>query len=207
MMLHHVLRRRYFEPVTYLVTSSGAGSYTAPAGAVKVSVEAIGGGGDGYANAIGKAASGGGGAYAKSTDIAVTGGSTVVYYSVGAAATDSWVRVGTNSAPTSASQGCLGYRGTDAAAETAGVGGTVGNSVGDTRYAGANGGTGSSASGGGAGGDGGAASGATGGGSGDMKGGDGGESNTNGTAPGGGGGASAITQRTGAIGRVRIIFS
>ena len=35
-------------PVTYVVTASGTGSYTTPSGYTKVTVEAIGGGGNGF---------------------------------------------------------------------------------------------------------------------------------------------------------------
>lgn len=197
------------DPVIYLITTAGAGSVTAPAGYNTVTVEAIGGGGNGFGSGSSSStiAGGGGGGYAKTQDLAVTAGSTVVYYSVGAAASDSWVRVGTNSAPTSTSDGCLGYRGTSATSSAAGTGGSTANSIGTTEYAGANGVRGApTPNGGGAGGDGGAASGRTGGGSGDMKGGDGGTSTNAGTAPGGGGGGSSTTAPAGAVGRVRITF-
>jgi hypothetical protein len=223
-MLHHAVRAavpKILPDVVYLVTTSGTGSYTTPAGYSKVTVEAIGGGGKGYGNSIAsRRAGGGGGGYAKTENLAVTGGSTVVYYQVGTAATDdvgttandSWVRVGSNAAPTSTTQGCLGYRGTAGIyliVAFAGVGGSTVNSIGTTEYAGANGTTGSSAAGGGAGGDGGAGSGTTGGGSGDMKGGNGGayaSGGNAGTAPGGGGSGASSGTPAGAIGRVRITF-
>lgn len=198
------------DPVIHLITTSGTGSVTAPAGYNKVTVEAIGGGGNGYGGSTSTRSGGGGAAYAETIDLDVTGGSTVVYYSVGSAAQDSWVRVGTNAAPTSSSHGCLAYRGTSAASATAGVGGTIANSIGTTRYAGANGLRDSLAyRGGGAGGDGDSASGQTGGGSGDMKGGDGGSNGSPGTVPGGGAGGSTTfgTNPAGGIGRVRITFT
>lgn len=226
-MLHHALRARAkaLPDVVYLVTSSGTGSYTTPAGYSKVTIEAIGGGGAGYGHtSAGARISGGGGAYARTENLAVTGGSTIVYYQVGTAATtnagitsnNSWVRVGTNSAPSSTSDGCLGYRGTAAyynISTTAGVGGTTANSVGTAKYAGASGVVSSSAAGGGAAGENADGSRPTGGGSGDMKGGDGGAYATGGnpgTAPGGGGSAKSnatgTTNLQGAIGRVRITF-
>lgn len=212
-MLHHMLRaaRKGFTPVVYLVTASGTGSYTAPVGSTKVTVEAIGGGGNGFFDAS-SARGGGGGGYAKSIDLPVTGGSTVVYYSVGGIATSSWVRVGTNSAPTASTQGCLGYLGSSAASGTSGTGGATTNSIGDTKYSGASGGGLGNRYGGGAGGDGGNASGVTGGGSGDMKGGNGGAYNAgtgaDGTAPGGAGsGSTSGSNRPGSVGRVRITFS
>lgn len=200
--------------VVYLVTTAGTGSYTTPAGYSKVTIEAIGAGGSGTSTGF-TGVGGGGGAYAKTENLTVTGGSTVVYYQVGNYITTlsemkSWARVGTNAEPTSTSDGCLGYCGTDGAG--GGDGGDVVNSVGTTRYAGANGtaGFGATVHGGGAGGDGGAGSGTTGGGSGDMKGGDGGsysDAGTVGTAPGGGGsGKGSSGYVNGAIGRVRITF-
>jgi hypothetical protein len=194
--------------LAYLVTSSGSGSYTAPTGYTKVDVEAIGGGGNGIGATTSNRAGGGGAGYGKTTGLSVTGGTTVVYYSVGAANNDSWVRVGTNSAPSSTTDGCLGYRGGNASSGTAGTGATTANCIGTTTQSGANGTRTSSGVGGGAGGDGGNASGQTGGGSGDMKGGNGGAYQNAGTAPGGGGGADTATNgnKAGAVGRVRITF-
>lgn len=213
MFFHHALRasvRKILPDVVYLVTSSGTGSYTTPSGYNTVTIEAIGGGGNGFGGTSAFRAGGGGGAYARTENLSVTSGSTIVYYSVGGVASDSWVRVGTNSAPSSTTDGCLGYRGTSGASATAGVGGTTANSIGTAKYSGANGGVTGTPSGGGAGGQNANASGATGGGSGDMKGGNGGAYATGGnpgTAPGGGGsGMGSAGTPAGAIGRVRITF-
>lgn len=199
-----------------LVTASGTGSTTTPAGCSKVTMECIGGGGNGFAsNTSGNRAGGGGGRYAISdADIAVTGGSTVVYYSVGAAVNQSWVRAGTNSAPASSTDGCLAKQGTSAASATAGVGTTAG-SVGATTRNGGTGGLTGSAVGGGAAGKDAAGSGQTAGGNSPsisaslMGGGTGGAYQNVGTEPGGGGAAATAAGGTkaGAIGRARILFS
>lgn len=206
-MLHHALRaqKKGFAPVVHLVTTSGAGSYATPAGAVWVTVEAIGGGGNGYGTTTSSARAGGGGAgYSRTTNLAVTEG-TLVYYSVGAAAVSSWVRIGVNTTPSSSTQGCLGRAGGSATASSAGIAGTT--SIGEVTYNGAAGAVGSSAVGGGAGGDSAAASGQTGGGSGDMAGGAGGSYGGVAPVPGGGAGAKSTAGAVaGAIGRVRITF-
>lgn len=193
-----------------LVTSSGAGSVTAPAGYSKVTCHAIGGGGNGFGNnTTNNRAGGGGGTYAMSDpNIAVTGGSTVVYYSVGTAAADSWVNVGTNSAPTLQSAGCVAKKGGNASSGTAGTGVTTGF-VGSRAFAGGTGTTGNNSVGGGGAGSGSAGSGQTAG-LGALPGGAGGAYNTGtGAAPGGGGGgaSSTGTNLAGGIGRVRIVFS
>lgn len=205
------------QPRVIVVTTAGAGSTTAPIGYSSVRVEAIGGGGNGFgSNTANQRASGGGGRYAISNArIAVTGGTTVVFYSVGGIATDSWVNVGTNAAPTVATTGCLAKAGTSATSGVAGVGNQAG-SVGATIRLGGNGGTGTNSQGGG--GAGATANGGNPAGGSDntglsptqlMGGGTGGAYNTGtGTAPGGGGGAAATTGNNpaGSIGRVRIVF-
>jgi hypothetical protein len=193
-----------------LVTSSGTGNVTTPAGYSHVTVHAIGGGGSGFgSNSGANRAGGGGGTYAMSNpNIAVTAGVTVVYYSVGAAANDSWVNVGTNSAPTQASAGCVAKKGGNASAGTGGTGVTTGF-VGSVAFAGGTGQTGNNSQGGGGAGSGGAASGPTPG-AGAFPGGAGGAYNTGtGTAPGGAGGGSNSTgtNLAGAAGAVRIVFS
>lgn len=204
-------------PLTLVYTTSGAGSVTAPKEFSSVTVESIGGGGNGFGNnGTNNRASGGGGQYAISNaNISVTGGTTIVYYSVGAAVTDSWVNVGTNSAPASATVGCLSKSGTSGSSGTAGVGNQAG-SIGATTRNGGNGATGNNSAGGGG-------AGATTAGSGStagtdttllspaqlMGGGTGGTYNSGtGTAPGGGGGGASATgtNLAGAIGRVRVTF-
>lgn len=205
------------QPRVIVITTAGVGNVTAPVGYSKVTVEAIGGGGNGFgSNTNANRASGGGGQYAISNArIAVTGGSTVVFYTVGAAVANSWANVGTNAAPTSATTGCLARNGGSAASGTAGSGALAG-SIGAVTRTGGTGITGNNSAGGGG-------AGATTAGARPtagtdttglsptqlMGGGTGGAYNTGtGTAPGGGGGGagSTGTNLAGAIGRVRIVF-
>ena len=198
------------------------GSVTAPRGATRVTVEAIGGGGAGFgAAATGSRSGGSGGAYARSINLAVTGGVTVVYYQAGRDGTQSWVNVGTNIAPTLSTAGCRASAGN---AGASGVAGTAQSGfVGTTSASSAGGTIGASAIGGGAGGAGATIAGAAAAGSGltggtDTTGmslstqlmgnGNGGAFSIGGTAPGGSGGGSPTTgvNPAGAGGRVRIIF-
>lgn len=211
-------------PQTTVITTSGAGSITSPVGYTSVTVEAIGGGGQGFgSNTTNQRAGGGGGTYAISNArIAITGGTTIVYYQVGpanggATTSRSWVNVGTNAAPASAAVGCLAPGGTNAASGVAGTGATTGF-VGATARAGGTGTTGNNSVGGGGSGASTAATGQTAGTDTTglsvllMGGGTGGAYNnattSPGTAPGGAGGGAATTgtNYTGAIGRVRITF-
>lgn len=205
------------QPSVTVITTSGVGSITAPIGYSSVTVEAIGGGGNGFgSNTTGNRAGGGGGRYAISNArIAVTGGTTIVYYSVGAAVNQSWVNVGTNAAPTAATTGCLAPNGTSATSGTAGLG-SAGTAIGATTRNGGNGATGNNSRGGGGAGASTAGSASTAGTDTTglsptqlMGGGTGGLYNSGtGTAPGGGGGGagSTGTNLAGAIGRVRITF-
>ena len=205
------------QPRVIVVATAGAGSVTTPVGYSKVTVEAIGGGGNGFgSNTQANRASGGGGRYARSNaNIPVVGGSTIVYYSVGAAATQSWVNVGTNAAPTLASTGCLAPNGTSGTSGVAGSG-SAGTAIGTVLNGGA-GITGNNSQGGGG------AGASTAAGTRPTAGtdttrlsptqlmgsGTGGAYNSGtGTAPGGAGGGSATTgtNLAGAIGRVRIVF-
>lgn len=203
-------------PDLVYVFSSGTGSVTTPLNYNKVVVESIAGGGAGFGATVGtNRAGGGGGQYAISNTISVTPASTIVYYSVGAAAQDSWVNVGTNSAPSAATAGSLAKAGGNASSATGGLGSTAGG-VGVINNGG-NGTAGASAVGGGGGGATTAGSGQTAGTdttgySVDLMGdGTGGAFNTAGSAlvPGGGGGGatSAGTNLAGAGGRVRIRFT
>jgi len=94
-----------------LVFTGGSGSVTVPANSSFVTVEAIGGGGVGYLNNVSPRGGRGGGTYAATANLSVTGGSSVVYYSVGGSETQSWVNVGTNSAPSSNTTGTLAPQG------------------------------------------------------------------------------------------------
>lgn len=203
-------------PDLVFVYTSGTGSVTTPLNYTRATVEAIGGGGTGFgAISATNRAGGGGGQYARSNTVTVTGNTTIIYYSVGAAAQDSWANVGANSAPTSATTGCLAKTGGNAASATAGIGNTAGG-VGTINFGG-NGTAGAGSVGGGGGG-------ATTAGSGQIAGtdttgystdlmgdGTGGAFNTAGSAvaPGGGGGGAqgAGTNLVGASGRVRVRFS
>ena len=205
------------QPKVTVIVTAGAGNIVTPVGYTKVTVEAIGGGGNGFgSNTTSNRASGGGGRYAISNSkISVTGGTTIVYYSVGAANNQSWVNVGTNAAPTLASTGCLAPPGSNATSGVAGSG-AIGTPIGALSRNGGNGATGNNSAGGGG-------AGATTAGSAStagtdttglsptqlMGGGTGGAYNTGtGTQPGGGGGGASTTgtNLAGAIGRVRITF-
>jgi hypothetical protein len=197
-----------FVPVTYTVNSSGTGSYTAPNGATSVKVEAVGSGGSGF-GALGFASrhAGGGGAYASVSAIAVSGNSTVIYYN-NTLGSNSWVNVGTNSAPGNSAVGCLAICGGNATPGADGTGGAASSCIGTTKYSGA---TGISVGGigGGAAGDSSAASGQTGGTGTNITGGNGGSANSAGNAPGGGGGVGTTIglNPAGAVGFIRITFS
>lgn len=209
--------------VTYVFSTSGTFSNTTPTGYNRITVEAIGGGGNGFGSTtVNQRASGGGGGYAITPGLTVTGGTTVIRILVGALAGNSWVNIASNAAPTSTAQGSLGVRGTSGASATAGVGGgQAGNpgQIGSTTFAGASGTTGTNSAGGGGAGFDGAATGATAGTDtsglsptllmGDGTGGVYNNATTGpGTAPGGGGGGSATagTNYAGAVGRVRITY-
>lgn len=194
--------------IVQLVTTNGTGSFTAPTGYGLVTVEAIAGGGRGIGSAINnQRAGGGGGAYACATSISVTGGTTIVYYTVGGMTTDSWVNVGTNSAPTTLTVGCVAKAGANATSGVAGIGGGTTLSIGNIKFAGGNGGLTSSGDGGGGGGINGAGVGRVAGTIAPMGDGGGGTLSI-GLIPGGGGGPALVggTNRSGAIGRVRITF-
>ena len=192
--------------IVYLATTLGTGNFTAPTGYGLVTVEAIGGGGSGLGSTgLLQRCGGGGGSYASANSIVVTGGSTIVYYTVGGQATDSWVNVGTNSAPTTLTVGCLAKGGINAA--SANPGGPASGSIGNIIFRGGTGSIGISGEGGGGAGINGNASGRTAGRIAPMGDGTGGSISI-GTAPGGAGGPAATNglNRSGAIGRVRITF-
>jgi hypothetical protein len=116
-----------------------------------VSMEAIGGGGSGDSGGSGPYSNGGGGggAYAKTLGSSVTAsmvaGSTVVYYGVSVFGAGTYINIGTSGAPTSVTTGVLAKEGSRAGSVSSGVGGLGGataTSIGDTKYAGGNGGNG-----------------------------------------------------------------
>lgn len=207
-------------PSVTVISTATAGSIVTPAGYSFVTVEAVGGGGGGFGSGISsQQAGGGGGAYARTANLIVTGGSTIVYYSVGSVATDSWVRVGTNAPPTTTFQGCLGAAGGNASNSTSGLGGTAAASIGNTEFSGGDGGRGGTGSPNGGGGAGDSGNGVTvpagtntvgtGGTGTNIVGGTGGVLATpSGNDPGGGGYGSGVgLQTNGGIGRVRIVFT
>jgi hypothetical protein len=152
------------QTVKYIVVAgattqvTNTGSFTLPSdfGSL-VSIEAFGSGGINYESPSGGS---GGGGYSKTLGSSVTAsmvaGSTIVYYQSGRVAnatfcegyvpgteTPSWIRIGTNSAPTSVTHGVLANSGKTPASGTqniGGLGGTTTGAVGDTKYAGAAGG-------------------------------------------------------------------
>lgn len=185
---------------TELLTTTGAGTWTCPAGVTSVIVECWGGGGGG-GTASGNPATGGGGAggaYSKKT-ISVTP-STVYNINVGAGGTaaavggDSWF---SSSSTVIAKGGAGGATATGNSTNGAGGTGSSASCIGDVVYAGGNGGTGNYTSGvGGSGGGGGAARVSSDGESAT------GETSGNGLYPAGGGGMGVGNSTAGAVGAV-----
>ena len=64
---------------TYVVTSTGTGSWTVPAGVTSVQIELWGGGGGGVSGGGGADIGGGAGAYVIETGLAVTPGASITY--------------------------------------------------------------------------------------------------------------------------------
>ena len=143
---------------TETFTTAGAGTWTVPSvgsngfDVTSVNVEGWGGGGGGgNSSGIGGltvGAGGGGGAYAKKSSITVTPGGSIPY-NVGAGGGSAATATDTNFNGAAAFN-CDG--GTGGNNTTPGVGGSLANSVGDTKFAGGNGVAGSGTSGGGGGG-------------------------------------------------------
>jgi len=175
----------------HIITATGTGNATTPAGCGHVLVFARGPGASGATNTGGNGpGGGGGGAYASTSALVVTPSSTVIYwnnYGGGASVTNtttagndglgaSWVNVGSNTAPVSSSTGALADYGRHGGTTTAGVAGSTANSIGGTLH---NGGAGARYT--------------TGGGAAYQSGGGGGggDSGDGGTAPGSGGGGGA----------------
>jgi hypothetical protein len=208
--------------VSFVFSTAGSTTSSVPAGYTKVYVEAIGAGGQGFGSTTTtQRASGGGGGYARTNALSVTSPGTIYILvantSIGATSSNSWVNISSNTAPTSAADGCLAVGGLSGAASTAGLGGgQAGNAgqIGTQVYTGATGSTSVNSNGGGAAGYDGNASGATAGADSTgitvlpMGGGTGGTYNASGgTEPGGGGGgASTVITYDGSIGRVRVTY-
>lgn len=126
--------------------SVSGGSFTIPNDfSSLVSIEAVGSGGTSAALVSSTNGGGGGGAaYAKTLGSSVTAsmvaGSTVVYF--GQSGKDSWLRIGTNSAPSSVTDGVLAKGGANGSTNVGGAGGSAASSIGDTKYSGGTGGAG-----------------------------------------------------------------
>ena len=210
-----------------IVTATGAGSVVAPAGAYAVDVEAYGPGGSGAdATSINNPGGGGGGAYAGSFSIAVSPGTTIFWnvFAGGAGqsttnfagnpgAGKTWVNVGNNSAPVSASVGAVADFGLGGLKGGNAAGGLVANCIGGTKFAGGAGfapATNSDGGGGGGAGSGGAgtaASGSPGGAGGTPDGGAGGAAGSHaGNQPGGGSGGNLGVSLAGGNGQVAYTF-
>lgn len=106
-----------------------------------ISIDCIGAGGWG-ANGIGGTGGGGGGGFGRSTTATGLAQGVTCFYFVGQNV-DSWFRVGTNAAPTTAAEGALGVAGANGSGSTGGAGGAAANCVGDVRFSGGKGGNGS----------------------------------------------------------------
>lgn len=214
------------------ITTAGAGSTIVPAGATAAKIECFGSGGSGYGGG------GSGGAYSKTNALAVVAGNTLFYNlstpppgnNPEANPTDTWVRLTTNSPPTTPAQGCLAKSGVQAhPTDFVGrAGGTAAASVGDVKFnGGAAGNSNAVESGGGGGGGAGDANpggnaidagsnhtGGLGGVAGGGKGGNGDINNgagqviQNGFQPGGGGGGNWLgADANGAVGKIVITFN
>ena len=173
-----------FNKVIFITSGT---TFTVPSDFVSlVSVEGIGGGGNGFGSST-AGNSGGGGAYAYSNVVTgLTAGGTA-YVSIGAAAGDTWFNASTNAAPASNTNGILAKGGNSGGANAGGAaGGDAASCVGTIKYSGGaaglnqlSGGTGYIGGGGGAAGPGGA--------------GGAGGNGTSSTAEGGGGSGATLT--------------
>ena len=124
------------ETVVFL-TTTGAGTWTVPAGVSSAIIECIGGGGTGNNGTGG----GGGGAYSKKNSLALTSGASISY-SVGAGGGewspggDTWFK---STSDVLAKGGAMAYGNP---AKYGGGGGQASGGVGDVKYSGGNGGLG-----------------------------------------------------------------
>jgi hypothetical protein len=130
--------------LTTVFLTAASGNWTVPAGVTSVQVECIGPGGNGGDGGTANSTSGAGGAsgaYAKKNALSVTAGASIAYV-IGAAGsgTDTYFQTAGD---------VMAKAGGNAATTSAGTAPAGTSSVGDTRNAGANGGTGASATGGG----------------------------------------------------------
>jgi hypothetical protein len=135
-----------------IFTGSQAGSFTLPSdfGSL-VSIAAVGAAGINTAGVSASQGGGGGGAgYSETAGASVTAslvaGSTVVYYNVDAlgngSSSNSWINIGTNTAPSVVTSGVSAFSGGNTGSNTAGTGGSTLSAVGTTKNAGGAGGAG-----------------------------------------------------------------
>jgi hypothetical protein len=128
------------QPITIFLSSGSSWTVPADWNSSDNTIEAIGAGGDGTYDAYwGNAYSGGGGAYAKVTNLSLTPGGSVSYR-IGAHGGST----GSGTSPTANTWFKDGSTLVAAGGATDGNGGTTGNSVGSTKYAGGNPGAGCS---------------------------------------------------------------
>jgi len=203
-----------------LVTTTGTGTWSVPAGVTTATMQCWGAGGGGGIVTI-RGGGGGGGGFAATANISVTPGGTV-YYSVGAggphqtSGNESWINATSGAPPfpsSSSTVGCRAGGGTGGTDNGSGGPGGAGLAYsGGAAYSGGSGYTaiGSAAGGGGGAGSSGAGGSGTssaGGTAGTPDGGAGGFSNTtNPSQPGGGGGSNSTSAETGADGQIEITW-
>lgn len=146
-------------------TTTGAQTFTVPAGVTQIIAECYGAGGGGGAGGSGGGNGAGGGAYSQQV-LTVVPGSTVwinvglggtggaILNGSGTAGGDTWLNIASNAIPTLTSQGALAKGGGLGAGNggTAGAGGAAASGVGTIKNSGGAGGTNVSSDGGGAGG-------------------------------------------------------
>jgi hypothetical protein len=129
-------------PTQLSIVNNGTSNFVVPANfGSLVSIESQARGGN---TSSGNAGGGGGGAYSKTNVASITSsivaGSTVVYYAN--SATDSWLRIATNSSPSSVADGVLAKAGSLGGSVAGGDGGLASAGIGDVKFSGGNGGSG-----------------------------------------------------------------
>jgi hypothetical protein len=135
-----------FQPQTIFITNTSQRIFRVPSNFLRlISIEAIGAGGNGFTayNDV-SAHGGGGGAYARTTNVPVLVADRECYINVGSAydesGRDSWFNASINSRPANANQGVVAKGGNNGNPRSIGLGGQAGQSIGETRFSGGNGG-------------------------------------------------------------------
>ena len=135
-----------FQPQTIFITNTSQRIFRVPSNFLRlISIEAIGAGGNGFTayNDV-SAHGGGGGAYARTTNVPVLVANRECYINVGSAydesGRDSWFNASINSRPANANQGVVAKGGNNGGPRSIGLGGQAGQSIGETRFSGGNGG-------------------------------------------------------------------